>query len=234
MYRGRFKEALLIADQCIAANKIDGMDSANWVAYSWKSEAYTWLGMPDSALAMVKMTLARAESEAIKQNRMVGWQAILSFKAGDTVTANLLLNQLERNAPSKDADAASEYWEAMGSIALYAKDYTPAAEYMARVDSISSGTLGGYELAEAYLYSGENRKAIEILERKLMKFDQIRAFSAPLSVRGYYLLGQAYDEIGEKGKARAAYERFLTIWKDADPGIKEVEDAKARLARLRT
>ena len=29
------------------------------------------------------------------------------------------------------------------------------------------------------------------------------------------------------------YEEFLEIWKDADPGIPEVEDAEERLKRLR-
>jgi hypothetical protein len=34
-------------------------------------------------------------------------------------------------------------------------------------------------------------------------------------------------------KAMEHYEKFLSLWKDADPGIAEVEDARERLAGLK-
>ena len=46
------------------------------------------------------------------------------------------------------------------------------------------------------------------------------------------MLGKIFEQKAWKGKAIEHYEKFLDLWKDADPGILEVEDAKKRLAGL--
>ena len=47
------------------------------------------------------------------------------------------------------------------------------------------------------------------------------------------MLGKIHEQQGENGKARENYRKFLEIWKDADPGLPEVEDARTRLAVIR-
>jgi len=43
-----------------------------------------------------------------------------------------------------------------------------------------------------------------------------------------------YEEQGDNVKAIEPYEKLLDLWKDADPGITEVEDARKRLAGLKS
>jgi tetratricopeptide (TPR) repeat protein len=49
----------------------------------------------------------------------------------------------------------------------------------------------------------------------------------------YFYLGKSYEELGEFGKARDAYELFAIGWKDADPELQpRVQEARAAIQRL--
>jgi len=48
-----------------------------------------------------------------------------------------------------------------------------------------------------------------------------------------YKIGKIYQLQGNSAKAIQHYEKFLDLWKDADPGISEVDEAKKRLAGLK-
>jgi eukaryotic-like serine/threonine-protein kinase len=45
-------------------------------------------------------------------------------------------------------------------------------------------------------------------------------------------IGRAYALSGDTAKARTAYQDFLTLWKDADPDIPILKEAKAEYAKL--
>jgi tetratricopeptide (TPR) repeat protein len=87
-------------------------------------------------------------------------------------------------------------------------------------------------LARAYIQKGDIDSAIAEYER-LTAFDAETKGRYLIYPKYYYRLAQLYERKGWAGKAIENYEKFLTIWKDADPGLPEVENAKKRLAGLK-
>jgi tetratricopeptide (TPR) repeat protein len=85
--------------------------------------------------------------------------------------------------------------------------------------------------ARAYKIKGDLDRAIAEYEQ-LVSPDPTKT-NALIHPRFYYSLGKLYEEKGMKDKAHSHYHRFLELWKNADPGIAEVEDAKARLSALK-
>jgi hypothetical protein len=65
---------------------------------------------------------------------------------------------------------------------------------------------------------------------ELLKFRIVLNFV--LGALAHLQLGRAYAASGDVGKARVAYQDFFALWKDADPDIPILKEAKAEYAKL--
>jgi tetratricopeptide (TPR) repeat protein len=83
-------------------------------------------------------------------------------------------------------------------------------------------------LALAYYESGDLDKAQEEYER-ITALTNGRIYYGDIYAKSFYMLGKIHEEQGDTAKAIEHYEKFLDLWKDADLGIAEVEDARRRL-----
>lgn len=87
-------------------------------------------------------------------------------------------------------------------------------------------------LARAYFVSDTMDKAQTEYER-IASSNVDRIDRGDIYAGSHYMLGKIYESKGWRGKAIESYEKFLELWKDADPGTPEVEDAAKRLVVLK-
>jgi eukaryotic-like serine/threonine-protein kinase len=87
-----------------------------------------------------------------------------------------------------------------------------------------------YESGEIYLLLHRGSEAATEFEKFIREGDSV--LSGPLVPLSRLGLARAYALQGDTSKARAAYQDFLTRWKDADPDIPILKQAKAEYAKL--
>jgi DNA-binding winged helix-turn-helix (wHTH) protein/tetratricopeptide (TPR) repeat protein len=185
---------------------------------------------------------ARTEANAaLASNGGVRAMAALALaSAGDTARAEKLAAELEKTSPL-DA-GVQRYWlpTIRAGIALERKDPNRAIELLKVAIPIELGfpTNGTISLSlcpvylrgEAYLMLHDgNRAAAEF-----QKFIDHRGLVAnfPWAALARLGLARAYAAQGNTTKARTAYQDFLSLWKDADPDVPILNQAKAEYAKL--
>jgi len=87
-----------------------------------------------------------------------------------------------------------------------------------------------YVRGEAYLGAGKGAEAAAEFQKVLDHPGVV--FADPIGALAHLQLGRAYALSGDKTRAKAAYQDFLTLWKDADPDIPILKEAKAEYAKL--
>jgi serine/threonine protein kinase/tetratricopeptide (TPR) repeat protein len=235
-YRGKLTEALEVLDDGIAADRMEraeGRTHAN--KYFLKAVLYDQKGDLDAALRETErcvevLHLADPISPVYARNHLV-W--VLSRK-GDVEKAEQLVEALGNDIQGKDAAYQGLYLHARGCLDLAKGNPEAAVADLEKADQIIDEFYVRYLLCKTYLEAGKVGEAVTSLEDMLSKYTAGRAGIAPWAVKAHYLLGLAYEKSGWTSKAVDKYEEFLDIWKDADPGIPEVEDARDRLVRLKS
>ena len=87
-----------------------------------------------------------------------------------------------------------------------------------------------YARGEAYLAAHQGKEAAAEFQ-KILDHRGI-VLNGPIGALARLQLGRAYALQGDTAKAKTAYQDFLTLWKDADPDIPILKEAKAEYAKL--
>ncbi|MGO9401985.1 MAG: protein kinase domain-containing protein [Terriglobales bacterium] len=168
--------------------------------------------------------------------RDVNWTGALALAlAGDAVRAQALADDLGKRFP-EDTLVRVVYLPTLhAQIALNRNDSSKAIEDL---QAAAPYELGAVEYAlnpifvrgEAYLTAHRGGEAAAEFQ-KILDHRTIVG-NSPIAALAHLKLGRAYAMQGDSAKARSAYQDFLTLWKDADPDIPILKQAKGEYAKL--
>jgi len=185
---------------------------------------------------------ARAEAHAalkLAPNRDVrAISALALARAGDTPGAEKLAAELDKTFPL--GTLVQRYWlpTIRAGVALERNDPDRAIELLKVASTIELSSPSNlmiflcpaYLRGEAYLMLHDGNAAAAEFQKFIDHRGLVKNF--PWGALARLGLARAFAMQGDTAKARAAYQDFLTLWKDADPEIPILKQAKAEYAKL--
>jgi eukaryotic-like serine/threonine-protein kinase len=168
--------------------------------------------------------------------------AVALALAGDMTQAQPLAADLEKRYP-EDTSVQSNYLPTLRALfSLHAGQPSQAIEQLQTARSyefadpaINFRAYFGalypvYVRGEAFLAA--HRPADAAVEFQKILNHRGLLLADPMGARARLQLGRAFALAGDAAKAKAAYQDFLTLWKDADPEIPILRQAKAEYGKL--
>jgi eukaryotic-like serine/threonine-protein kinase len=176
---------------------------------------------------------------AIATGRQVeGFSAVALGLAGDSAQAERLAADLGKRF-SEDTIVKFDYLPMIGAAtALHSGDGKRAIESLSASapyelgETNSSFTFALYPVylrGEAYLAAKQGAAVNEF--QKILDHAGVVG-NEPLAALAHLGLGRAYALTGDSAKSKTAYQDFFALWKDADPDVPVLKQAKAEYAKL--
>jgi serine/threonine protein kinase/tetratricopeptide (TPR) repeat protein len=165
--------------------------------------------------------------------------ALALARAGETARAKTIAEELEKNYPSQTV--LKVYWlpAIKAATELNAGNSTQALVFLeaaapyelGQPPQLQLGTMyPAYIRGQAQLMAHNGAAAVS----EFQKFFDHRGvvINFPLGALAHLGLARAYVLSGDTAKAKTAYQDFLALWKDANPDIPILKEARAEFAKL--
>ncbi|HYA22890.1 MAG TPA: hypothetical protein VEF05_01955, partial [Terriglobales bacterium] len=175
---------------------------------------------------------------ALAVNRDMQVEAALALsRTGAIARSRSIIDDLQKKHPTDTLVNALWLPAIEASLELQQGNQARALDLLqtAQAYELSSMLWGAvmyapYLRGQAYLMAHDPKQAAaefqKIVDHRGLVINRLQGALAHLE------LGRAYVMAGEPQKARAAYQDFLALWKDADPDIPILQQAKAEYAKL--
>ncbi|MGA2919482.1 MAG: protein kinase [Candidatus Sulfotelmatobacter sp.] len=230
-YYGRLSRARDFSRRAVdAAVRTDSKETgALWQANAALREAE--FGNAATAKQRVDAALVLAPGRDVKM-----LAAMTLARTGDTARATAMVEQLKKSEATNTM--MKIYWlpTIKAAIDLNSNpsqaviDLEAAAPYELGGPLPINGLYPVYVRGQAYL-AARNGPAAAAEFQKILDHSGI-VLNLPLGALAHLQLGRAYALSGDPAKARSAYQDFFNVWKDADPDVPILKEARAEYAKL--
>jgi DNA-binding winged helix-turn-helix (wHTH) protein/tetratricopeptide (TPR) repeat protein len=237
-YFGRFHKARELSELAVESAQQSGY--VERAALLEAEQAVREVEFGDAALARKNSRAAIVLSQGQEVRALV---ALALARAGDGLAAGRLADQLSADFPLNVL--IKNYWlpTIRAEIELEGGNPRGAVEILRTTEGYELASTGPSELSgsalplapvyvrgEAYLRAKQGNTAAG----EFQKIIQHRGFvgNSLIGALAHLGLARAFTLSGDRAAARAAYQDFFAMWKDADPEIPILKQAKAEYAKI--
>jgi len=233
-YFGRMAKAREFSQRATdLAKRADAKETAAlWQVNAALREAEFGNGSLARQSAMVALTMMPGKDVKI-------FGALALARAGDVVQAQKIVDTLNKEFPQNTI--VQGYWlpSIRAAIDLNAKNAARATELLKGAGPYELGQCQPFDVGmmypvylrgHAYLLARQGKEAAAEFQKIIDHRGIVLNF--PVGALARLGLARAYAIEGDNAKARTAYLEFLNFWKDADPDIPILQQAKAEYAKL--
>jgi len=228
--RGQMQKAEELTRQSIQVS-----DRLGFKGTTADAQAGLAVTMAEAGYASKAKELAVASSASVHGRANMVSAAIALAMTGDMSRAQAISNDLGHRFPDDTILHQVNIPVIQALIEINRKAPDKAIEVLKAATPYELGTNQGlfpiYVRGLAYLQA--KRGAEAAAEFQKMVDHRGIAPTAPEHSLAKLGLGRAYALTGDSAKARAAYQDFLALWKDADPDVPILKEAQAEYARLK-
>ncbi len=233
-YYGRLTKARDFSRRAVdAAARADSKETAAmWQVNAAMREAE--FGDTATAKQDVAAALTLAPGRDVKL-----FAALTLSRVSEAARAKAIVEELERSYPSDTM--LKVYWlpTVKAAIELSANNPNQALVFLEAAAPFELGAPPQFQLGT--MYPAYIRGQAQLMARngaaaasEFKKFLDHRGITInyPLGALAHLGLARAYTLSGDTAKAKTAYQDFFALWKDADPDIPILKEAKAEYAKL--
>ena len=235
-YYGRLKDARELSRRAMDTAQGAGEKDPPALYLSTSGLREVWFGNTEEARRRVAAALKRSTARDV-----LYFSALAYAYSRDDAQAKALADDLAKRFPEDTLVRFNYLPTVRARLALNKGDAAGAIESLRAAEPYDLGVSTSSPLnwgamfpvfvrGEAYLAAHQGVEAAAQFQKILDRPGLV--VNLPIRALAHLGLGRAYVLQGDTVKAKAAYQDFLTLWKDADPDIPVLQEAKAEYAKL--